>query len=289
MAEIVTAKEFEIELPSGLNIYRLRRPEISEEILRQAGARFGLRGTVDAGTFVLNARSISYTERSAWGLRLFRRSGGWQYRDATRWQVENGQGSLRIEDEEAAQLALDAIARFDVADRSDLELARVRLLRVAHAERGGANHSERIIGARVEFRRILGGLSAVGPGGKTVVYFDHERELTGIDHLWREIEGVHEPVAGLRPVSEALDEVRRRYAAAEGRVEVSDLQLGYFELGWDDSQEFLQPAFVVFLQLFSPDSRFRIGATVALAAAVNSPGPVEREPRPSEPQPLRSR
>jgi hypothetical protein len=289
MAEIIIDREFDIELPSGLNIYRLRRPEISEETVRQVGARFGLRGTVDAGTFVLNARSIFYSERSAWGLRLFRRSGGWQYRDATRWQVDDGQGSLRVEDEEAARLALDAIARFDVAGRSDLKLTRVRRLYVAHAERGGANHSERIIGARVEYRRIVDGLSAVGPAGKTVVYLDHERQLTGIDHLWHEIEDVHEPVAGLRPVSEALDEVRRRYAAAEGRVEVSDLQLGYFELGWDDSQEFLQPAYVVFLQLFSPDSRFRIGAIVALPAAVNAPGPVEPEPRPSEPQPLRSR
>jgi hypothetical protein len=289
MAEIIIGKELEIELPSGLNIYRLRRPDVSEEIVRQVGARVGLRGTVDAGTFTLDARGISYTERSAWGLRLFRRSGGWQYRDATRWQVDDGQGSLHIGDDEAAQLALDAIARFDVADRSDLELTRVRLLHVAHAQRGGVNHSERIIGARVEFRRILDGLSAAGPGGKTVVYLDHERQLTGIDHLWREIEDVHEPVAGLRPVSEVLDEVRRRYLATEGRVEVSDLQLGYFELGWDDSQEFLQPAYVVFLQLFSPDSRFRIGATVALPAAVNAVGPVERVPRPSEPQPLRPR
>ncbi len=289
MAEIIIEREFEFELPDGLNIYRLRRPDVSEETVRQVGARFGLRGTVDAGTFIQNARSISYSERSAWGLRLFRLSGGWQYRDATRWQVDDGQGSLRTEDEEAARLALDAITRFDVADQSGLELTRVRLLHVAHAQRGGASHSERIIGARVEFRRLLDGLSAVGPGGKTVVYLDHERQLTGIDHLWREIEDVHEPVAGLRPVSEALDEVRRRYGSAEGRVEVSDLQLGYFELGLDDSQEFLQPAYVVFLELFSPDSRFRIGATVALPAAVNAPAPVERQSRPTEPQPLRSR
>lgn len=289
MAEIVIERDFEFELPGGLNVYRLRRPEVSEEMVRQVGAHLGLSGTIEAGTFIQNARSISYTERSAWGLRLFRRSGGWQYRDATRWQVDDGQGSLRITDEEAAQLALDAIARFEVADRSGLELARVRLLHVAHAERGGANHSERIIGGRVEFRRILDGLSAVGPGGKTVVYFDHERQLTGIDHLWHEIEGVHEPVARLRPVSEALEEVRRRYAGAEGRVEVSDLQLGYFELGLDDSQEYLQPAYVVFLQLFSPDSRFRLGATVALPAAVNAPGPVERESRPREPQQPRIR
>jgi len=289
MSEIIVEKDFEIRLPSGLNIYRIRRPEISEEIVRQIGSRFGLNATVDAGTFIANARSTFYTERSAWGLRLFRRSGGWQYRDATRWQVDDGQGSLRIGDEEAADLALDAITRFDVARRSDLELSRVRFLHVAHADREGANHSERIIGARIVFSRILDGLASVGPGGKTVVYLGHDRELTGIDHIWHEIEGVHEPVTGLRSVSEALDEVRRRYASADGRVEVSDVRLGYFELGWDDGQEYLQPAYVVFLRLFSADSRFRIGATAAIPAAVNAPGPVERESRLREPQLPRTR
>lgn len=289
MAEVVSEKEYEFESPDGLNIYRLGRPDVSEEIVRQIGTRFGLQGTVSAGTFIHNARGIAYAERSGWGLRLFGSSGGWQYRHATRWQADNGEGHLRIDDDEAVQLGLDAVMRYEVGIEGGLQLARVQRLHVAHAERDGANHSERIAGARVQFRRVVDGLPAEGAGGKTVVYFDDERQLTGIDHLWHEIEDVHEPVAGLRPASEVLEEVRRRYEGADGRVVISDIRLGYYELGWDGDQEFLQPAYVAFLQLRSPDERFRIDATVALPAAVNAPGPVEPEPRTREPQAARDR
>jgi hypothetical protein len=288
MASVVSAQEYEFELPGDLNIYRLRRPQISEETIRRVGGRFGLRATVEAGTFVHDARAIAYSQASAWGLRMFRRSAGWQYRDATRWQIDDGQGHLELDDDEAARIALETITGHEIASQPDVELARVQRLHVAHAQRAGANHSERIIGARVIYRRIVDGLAAEGPGGKTVVYLGHDRQLTGVDHLWHEVDGVHEPVAGLRSPAEALAELRRRYEDSDGRIEVSDIRLGYYELGWDAEQEFLQPAYVVYLQLLSPDERFRVNATAAFPAAVNAPGPVEPAPLPRPPQPARA-
>jgi hypothetical protein len=274
MAEIVRGRDYKFELPAGVNIYRLRRPEISQDTVRRVGSRFGLRGTVDAGTFILNSSSIAYSEASAWELKQFRRSGGWQYRHATRWQAA-GPGHLHLEDQEASRLAMDAIGRYALPTEPELERTRVDRLHVAHAARGGANHEERIVGVRVQYRRMVDGLPVEGPGGKTVVYLDQERELSGIDHLWRDIESVYEPVRRLRPVEEAIEEVRRRYGAGPGRVEVTDLRLGYFELGWHEDQEYLQPAYIVLLQLGGPDGRFRMNATVAVAAAVNAVGPVE--------------
>lgn len=288
MPEIISETDYEFEPPEGLNIYTLRVPRVSEETVRQAGARFGLRGSIDAGTFIHNARGMAYSEGSGWGLRLFRHSGGWQYRNAERWQADDGRGHLEIGDDEAAELAREEIRRYELAAESALELVRVQRLHVAHAERGASEHVERIAGLRAVFRRVLDGLPAEGPGGKIVVYLDHGRELTGIDYLWHEIQDVYEPVAGLRPVADALDEVRRRYEESDGRVEVTDLRLGYYELGWDDDQRFLQPAYVVFVQLVSPDPQVRMNATVAIPAAVNAPGPVERELRPPEPQPARA-
>jgi hypothetical protein len=288
MAEIVCERDYKFELPAGVNIYRLRRPDITQDTVRRVGGRFGLRPTVDSGAFILDARGIAYSEASAWGLRLFRRSGGWQYRHATRWQADDGKGHLIIDDEEAARLALDAIGRYALPAGPEVERMRVERLHVAHAERRGTNHEERIVGVRVLFRRILDGLPAEGPGGKTVVYLDHERELTGIDHLWHDIESVHEPVRRLRPVEEALEEVRRRYGTGEGRVEVTGLRLGYFELGWDEDQEYLQPAYVVFLRLGSLDARFRMNAMVPVAAAVNAVGPIEPALPTREPQARRT-
>lgn len=288
MAEIISKMDYEFELPAGVNIYRLRRPDINQDTVRQLGGRFGLRTNIDSGTFTLDRRGIAYSEGSGWGLRLFRRSGGWHYRHAARWQADDGKGHLLIEDEEATRLALDIIGRYALPTEPELELMRVERLHVARAERDGANHEERIAGVRVLFRRILDGLPAEGSGGRTLVYLDHERELTGIDHLWHDIEGVHEPVRRLRPVEEALAEVRRRYGSGEGRVEVTDLRLGYFEAGWDEDQEYLQPAYVVFLRLGSVDDRVRMNAMVPVAAAVNAVGPIEPAPRAREPQTSRT-
>jgi hypothetical protein len=275
MAEIVFEKDFKFDMPAaGLNIYRLRRPDVSQETVRRAGSRFGLRAAGDTGSLVLNYREISYADPSAWGLRQFRRSGGWQYRHGTRWQA-TGPGHLKIENHEAARLALDALERFGLPTAPELGPALVQRLHVAHAERGGANHEERIVGVRVFYRRIVDGLPVEGPGGRTVVYLDHDRQLSGIDHLWHDIESVHEPVRGLRPVGEVIEEVRRRYGTGTGRVEVTDLRLGHFELGWDDDQEFLQPAYVATIRTETPGTQVRMNATVPVAAAVNAVGPIE--------------
>jgi hypothetical protein len=275
MAEIVFTRDFKFDMPAaGLNIYRLRRPDVSQDTIHRAGSRFGLRVASDTGSMVLNPLAIAWSEPSGWGLRQFRRSGGWQYRHATRWQA-SGPGHLHIEDHEAARLALDAIRRYGLPTAPELTPAHVQRLHVAHAARGGASHEERIVGVRVFYRRIVDGLPVEGQGGRTVVYLDHERQLSGIDHLWHDIESVHEPVRALRPVGEVIEEVQRRYGTGTGRVEVTDLRLGHFELGWDDEQEYLQPAYVATVHISNPVSRFRMNATVPVAAAVNAVGPIE--------------
>jgi hypothetical protein len=289
MVEIVHNLKDEFQVPPGLNIYRMRSPDVSEAALRRAGSRFGLRVAPESGTLILNARGSAYSEPSGWGLKMFRASGGWRYRHAARWQADDGRSHLTIDEVEASRLALDALARHALPTVPELEGVRVERLRVAHIERGGAHHQERVVGVRALFRRMLDGLPVEGPGGKTFVYLDHARELTGIDHLWRTIESVHERVHTLRPIEEALQEVRRRYGSGEGRVEVTSLRLGYFELGWDDDQEYLQPAYVFTLRLASADSRFRMNATVPVAAAVNAVGPIEPQVPRRVPQARRAR
>jgi hypothetical protein len=276
MANVICDINRDIEFPGGLKIYRLERPDASEDALRRIGERFGLRATRDAGTVVLDPRSSGYSEASGWALKVIRASGGWQYRHAARWQVDDGASNLRIEDDEAIRVAFDALGRFQFPKEPEIERVRVERLHVAHADREGGRHEERVVGVRALFRRILDGLPVEGIGGKTTVYLDPAREVTGIDHLWRSIERVERPVEKLRSVDEALRDVEQRYGSGGGgRVEVTNLQLAYFELGWDEEQDILQPAYVFTLALTSDVSRFRMNATVPVAAAVNAPGPIE--------------
>jgi hypothetical protein len=288
MAEVVLQGKYSFETAEGLNIYRLAAPDVDEESIRRVGGRFGLAGTIDAGTFVSNRRSLSYSEPSGWGLQLFRDSGGWKYLDATRWQAHDGAGDLDIEDDEAEALARDVVVANEVADASTLELERVERLHVAHSSRDGSGHEEYTAGARVLLRRVVDGISTVGPGGRTIVYLDAERALTGVEHLWHEIESVHAPVQGLRELDDAFEEIRARYQNGDGRAEVFDVSLGYYEQGFDGRQEFLQPAYVFLLRLTSPDPRFRINASAAVSAAINAPVPVEAPVSPPAAQPARS-
>jgi hypothetical protein len=289
MAQFISEDEYSFAAPAGLNIYRLRRPEAGHADIRRLGGRFGMAGTIEEGTFVQNARETRYSEPSGWELRLSVASGGWRYRHAERWQADDRQSNLTVDDEGAARLALKELRKYALPVPPELQLLGVQRLRVAHCERGGNNYEERIVGVRALYRRMLDGLLVEGPGGHTVVYLDHQSELSGIDHMWRDIENVYEPVTRLRPVEEAFDEVRRRYGRGEGRIEVLDVRLAYYELGWEVLQEYLQPAYVVNVRLTGTDERFRMNAVVPVAAAVNAVAPIEPIQPPRRPQEARPR
>jgi hypothetical protein len=215
-------------------------------------------------------------------LSLFHHSGGWKYRNDHLWQRDDGKGNLKLEDDEAHRLALEHIEKYKLANEKDSRLLRVTRLRVAHSERGKPENNERAIDAGVVLERVVDGLPVEGPGGKTVVYFNHEREFTGIDHLWRDIEKVHEPVKKLRPVEYAIEEVRRRYGGTgPGRADVTQVRLGYFEANWHQLQEYLQPAYVVFVRLISRDERIHMPSIFVFPAAENSIGSIEPEARPA--------
>ncbi len=289
MAQFISEDEYSFAQPDGLNIYRLRRPEASQTAIRRVGGRFGMAGTIEAGTFIQNARETRYSEPSGWELRMSVPSGGWRYRHSERWQTDDQRSNLIIDDERAARLALEELRKYALPVPPELQLVGVQRLRVAHCERDGNNYEERIVGVRALYRRMLDRLRVEGPGGHTVVYLDHQSQLSGIDHMWRDVQDVYEPVTRLRPVEEAFDEVRRRYGRGEGRIEVLDVRLAYYELGWEVLQEYLQPAYVVNVRLIGTDERFRMHAVVPVAAAVNAVAPIEPIQLPSRPQEARPR
>jgi hypothetical protein len=74
-----------------------------------------------------------------------------------------------------------------------------------------------------------------------------------------------------------------------GIIEVGEFRFGYFELGWEDEQQYLQPAYVIPLMLISPNERFRTGAEYVVPAAVNAFdfGRLMPLPMPHLEQPLR--
>ena len=126
----------------------LRLAEANATTLRRIGDRFGLEVSVESGTLTENARGIGYSVASGWDLKLFRQSGGWQYRHATRWQADDGKSNMRIGDEQLAELAFDGLRRYALPVEPAVELLRVQRLHVARCQQDGKDHEERIVGAR---------------------------------------------------------------------------------------------------------------------------------------------
>lgn len=280
MAEVTVSAKMEIREPGKLNIYRLAAITADRETLGRIGRRLGHQS--DPARRIITETGLHLADsQGGWTLAQFHHSGGWKYRNNHLWQADDGKGNLTLTDEEAHRLALEQIKKLKLEIAQESHLLRVTRLRVAYSERGERENHERIIDVGVAFERVLDGLPVEGPGGKTVVYFNHDRIFTGIDHLWRAIEGVHEPVKKLRPVEYAIEEVRRRYrGTGPGRVDVTKIRLGYFEEGWHRSQEYLQPAYVVFIRLISPEERIQMPSVLVFPAAENSVGAIEPEPRP---------
>jgi hypothetical protein len=105
------------------------------------------------------------------------------------------------------------------------------------------------------------------------VYIDHEKKMTCIDHILRPLGPIHREVPMLRSPEDALEEANRAWTARGIReVEVREVRFCYFEMGWHDSQPYLEPAYLILATLIGPDPRIRTGDIFVAPAAVNDVG-----------------
>jgi regulatory protein YycI of two-component signal transduction system YycFG len=136
------------------------------------------------------------------------------------------------------------------------------------------------------FQRIVNGMTVDGPGGKIVVYLDHENNPTAINQTWRNLGTIQRKV-DLRPPELAIDELKKIYSNGDGFLEVHTIRLGYFEVGPNEQQKYLQPAYVLLFKLISSNQRFVMNSVHVSRAAAQSietitpplPRPIRITPR----------
>jgi hypothetical protein len=251
-------------------IFRLRQPEVTEDSVRRMAQRFGFEGNAKRAVLEKDRSRITYTEGQV-SLTQYRGSGGLRYRNVARWQVDDGVSHVEVDDESAAHIARKHIGQMGLVSQGEYELVEVTRLRVGVANTKTGLSKERSIDVGVAFRRVIDGVPVEGVGGKLVLYVDHTGELTGVDRIWREIDGVHVPSERiqLRHPRLAEEDVSAYYQKSRGLIEVGGFRFGYFELGWEDEQQYLQPAYVIDLTLISANGHFRTGIEYVVPASVN--------------------
>jgi hypothetical protein len=215
---------------------------------------------------------------------MFKASGALRYQDRSRWQVDDGTANLKISDAEAEKRALSLIRAHKLAPTREFKLLKVTRLTVGEASADAQRGSERVVDVGVAFQRTIGGVPVDGPGGKLIVYMDHNGELTGFDKIWRPVAKVRAPVKALQPPKAAEEDLLRYWAKETGRIDVVDMRFGYLEFGYQARQTVLQPAYVMLLRVVSPNERpdgseIAVGSVHVFAAATNAVGRLMPAPK----------
>jgi hypothetical protein len=290
MADIVYLSRLESLPVLDTNIYRLKPARASEQSLREIARRFELKGDSKSGALAKDVDELTYTE-GPFVVTLSSPSGALRYYDSTRWQVDDGLSRVGFSDDQAVAIAQDFIRRTELAPLAECRLARVSHLHVASLERGSDTHNERIIDIGVVFQRMLDNIPVEGSGGKVTVYVGYEGTVTGIDRIWHEIANVYRkiPPDQLRSPAYAEYSLARYWRQSRAtRIEVSEVRFGYYELGKDETQRYLQPAYIMPLTIIGPDERFVMKSIQVVAAATRPVGQLMPRPKPVSPQPQRT-
>jgi hypothetical protein len=252
-------------------IYRLKTPSVNEKAIRALARRLGMRAEAKAGALTSDEDKLIYSEGSL-QLTMYRASGGIRFIDRARWQVDDRKSDLNIEDAAATRLAQNYTRKYDLAPGGQMKFFKAARLRVGEATEGGREASERTIDVAVALRRLVDKIPVDGPGGKVVVYFDHEKQATGFERIWRETAAVYRRGQSYRSPQSAVNEMAVHFRSKQGTIEVQEIRFGYFEEGWRTKQQYLQPAYVIFGMLTSPDSPIRKRTIYVATALTNAVG-----------------
>jgi hypothetical protein len=270
-----------------IKIYTVNDPKVTDKTLVASAKPFGLKPDLRKGTFLQDAEKLMYTE-GALQVTVNRASGAARYRDSLRYEANDGSSSIRFSKEEAEKIAKKFISARKLAAAREIRLFKISGLHIAHLEKDSKKGSEKIISMGVAFARTVDGIPVDGPGGKLVVHLDPKKEVTGCDLCWRKLGKVYRTVKSLQTYEFIEAEVDRFVQPDKDTViDVTDLRFGYFENDPRETQKYLQPAFIIIMDVSygQGERSVRKKKILVLPAATNHAGAIMPTPPPPAKRP----
>jgi hypothetical protein len=266
--------------PTPPPIFNMPTPTASESAILRLAARLGLNTRQGGGRVAHDDKTFSYSHDPI-DLTLHRASGAFRFANRNTWQVDH-RSNVELSDEEAVRIARTHLESLDLLPRES-KVQRVSRLHVAAAGPERVMLDHRVIDVAVHLQPVVRGLPVDGPGGTVTVYLDHEKSVTCVDYRSRRVGAIHRQTTRLLTPEHALDSARRSWEARGiAEVEVNEVRLCYYEMGSEDRQRYLQPAYLVLATLIGADRRIRTGDIYVSPAAANAVGRiVTPPPRPS--------
>jgi hypothetical protein len=263
------------------NIYRLKTPNVTERALRTLAKQMGMTADAKSATLCSSADTLIWSEGHL-ELTAYRASGAIRFVDRSRWQVDDRKSNLKIQDGIASRLALDLVKQMKLFPAREMQFLKAARLKVGEATRAGKEATERTIDVAVALQRLVDKIPVDGPGGKIIVYLDAQRSMSGLEIIWRQLGAVYRRNVPCRSPEAALRDLAAHYRSKEGIIEIENVRYGYFEEGWKGTQQYLQPAYIFFGVLSSPDGTVRKRMIYVATALTNPAGritpPLKRKP-----------
>lgn len=257
-------------------IFRLSAPLVNEKTLLAVARQLKLTGDRTKGVFIDDNETITYKELQ-YRITISKLSGGIQFVDEQRWQVDDGVANITFDEKKAVNIANAFISQSKIVPLQDTKLLKVSRLSVGSQEKGKSATSERVIDYGVVYQRYIGGIPVEGPGGKLIIYINAEEKVTGFEKIWREIQVEYKPVPSLELKEPKLAEslITRYFSTLkQSLVDVHETRFGYFESGKNEKQLYLQPAYVMPYTLKNDDNRILMNSVYVTYAALKPMGKI---------------
>jgi hypothetical protein len=290
MSDIKFVKRLNAVPQVDTNIFTVKAPSVTMPILAQAAQKLNLKGDEKNGRFTIDENTMTYLE-GPHQIQLYRKSEAIKYVDTSRWHVDDGVSTVAIPDAKAIELAKAYVQKTALVPLDQCDVLKVTHLVVGSLEKGTNKAVERTIDAAVVFQRKIGNVPVEGPGGKAVVFLNHNSEVVGFEKIWRTTDQVFKkvPFKELRPLQFAEQEMVTYWNRLGKKViEVQDQRFGYFELGRNETQTYLQPAYIMPIKIASiPEGKGVMKSYHITLAATAAVGTIMPEVKPVVPMPVR--
>lgn len=241
--EITISKGARLTVPRGqADVIQLKPPVVNEKSVRRLAAQLGLEAKT--GILATSPDRVVYKE-GFMELTVFRASGGFRFLDRSRWQLDDGKSNLRIKDADAGKRARAFALKMKLAPAKEFRFGKAARLHVAAADLDNKESYDRVIDVAVALQRQVGRVPVDGPGGRLVIYFDANGDVTGIEKIWRDRAKVFRKGGPFRTLDDLTAEMSAHYRTKDGLIEVQEIRTAYFEEGWRGEQKYLQPAYIV--------------------------------------------
>lgn len=271
-----------------LYIYQFSAPVVNQKTVFTIAKKFRLKADIKSGRFSESGDRYVYREGSAI-VTVYKASGGLKFRDQLRWQSDDQKSSLDVKDEEAVKIAQDFIIANKIISLKDAKLLKVVRLIAATREIKSETTEQRIVGLEVAFQRVVDNINVDGPGGKLIVSIGQDKQVNSCEITWRDIHKKHILVHRLHKEEQSIIEAFKYLKVEKNKVSIHQVRFGFFEEGPKVTQKYLQPAYVIFIIITSPDNRFNRKTIYVSPAALNSIGRITPARRKIRRQPSREK